>query len=208
MLYPDSFEEETPAPVFQIILDANAAPPLVAVYSVAVLEFLQSRPVSGLQDAIGSSNMNIGYVPRAVGERGHRVEERRANEVGELNSDVILAVPERGEFDHAGVVISAPLEFLGKDRVRNGGVLPLCAAVRDDDAFVVDDREPVVHHLAHGLYRRGVKSRSVYWCPDSLDNEPAGQANLIALEQIENLVEEAERMTSLVSTCGVEGRTE
>jgi hypothetical protein len=89
----------------------------------AVSHFPKSRLYVHVRDEAG-----------AVTKCSHREQNGRGQQICDLDSHVILAMPKGRHFDYVGVVIAGTLELLSEDGVGHQCVLRLRATVRDDEA--------------------------------------------------------------------------
>ena len=81
--------------------------------------------------------MDVGDVAGAIRVHCCRYDECRSQQIADLNSDVILAVPEGWQFQDARKVDLLGAEHLGEDRMRHRDVETLGAGIGDAESNVV-----------------------------------------------------------------------
>ena len=132
-------------------------PALVSVgrlTQVAVLKSLQLLPVTLLEVRGTRLYMDVVHVARAICETSDGVEQRRTDDVADLNTGVVIAVSKRRQFNKPLVVPCCRAELLRKNGVRDANIPELVAAVGDADTDIVGLGQIVIK-ISTGRERAG-----------------------------------------------------
>lgn len=174
--------------------------PATAVPVIVFVAVLETRKAS--TEAFGkysepSIHVDVMDISRAIAVRRHRKEQRGAQEIGDLEASVVLAVPECRHLKKSGIAIAIGLELLREHGVGNGGVGRRGSAVSDHQAAVSRALKEVLEVLADCLHRERVNRSIVALSPDLLDPDSTENLGVVMLEKIQERIEEADRLSPI-----------
>src|SRR6476660_971438 len=121
------------------------------------------EPVSKAVSDESKSLLNVNIVHRSETVRigRHGKEQCGAEQVRNLQANLILAMSVHRHFEEVGVTISSAAELPGENRVRNPGVLMFVPVVRDNQPALVRAMKEVLEGVANRLHRKSVEVRGV-----------------------------------------------
>ena len=113
-------------PSAERITDCNAADH-AAIVGIPVLKCSEAWPELLSQAAVFLVNVKICDVPRTVRESANWKDERRAEQIADLQRGVVLTVGECGTFDDARIRIARVTELLRENAEGKSAVQCLCS---------------------------------------------------------------------------------
>ena len=107
--------------------------------------------------------MNVVHVTGTICETCDGVEQRGTDNVADLKTGMVIAVPKSRKFNKPLVVPRCGAEFLCKYGVGDSDILQFVPAVSDTDAGVVSDGQMMFKIGTDSLYGGGVNRCGVEW---------------------------------------------
>lgn len=123
--------------------------------------------------------MNVVYVTGAIYEACDGVEQPGTDNVADLKTGVVIAVPERRKFNKPLVISRCGAEFLRKYGVGNSDIFRFASAVGDTDASVVSEGQMVIKIGTDSLYRGRVNRCGVEWQSNALHPNACNELNAV-----------------------------
>jgi hypothetical protein len=112
--------------------------------------------------------MYVSDVPCAVGVDCCWHNESRGQEIGKLDTHVVVAVSKRGQFHYPRIMRPFHAEHLREDRVRHRYVQSLRAGIRDAEPDIILGGEVMVEALEKRLTRGCANGGLVHLLPNPL----------------------------------------
>lgn len=104
---------------------------------VAILESLQLVSVAASKPTGGGLHVDVGKMPRAECKTGDGEKQGGTDDVADLKAGVIVAVPERWQFDDPRIPLHCRAKLLREDGMGNVDVLEFVPAVRNAHTDIV-----------------------------------------------------------------------
>ena len=143
--------------------------------------------------------MHIVNVTCAIREAGNRIQQRRTDDIANLKSGVVIAVPERRQFKETAVVFRCLAELLRENGVGDSDIAEFVSTVSDAQAAIVRMIQIVLEIGTDSLYRGRIHGHGIEWRPETLHPDAAHQQDVMVSKQAKNSVEKTDRMRSLPS---------
>jgi len=175
------------------VAHGQSTPPAAVPILVAKLQPLQTQAEARFQPRVVTLSVHAPHMWLAVRLHREGEDDRRGQQVGELKTNVIFAVPEGGHFHDAAPGIALALVLLGEDAMGHASILTFTPAVGDDESHIPFLFELRLENRAKGLNRRGIDSSWPHGFRRVLDPDSSKYGSLVPLQQFENRSKELKR---------------
>ena len=149
---------------------------------VPVLESLQVLPVTLFEHRGVRLYVDVVDATRAIGMASDGVEQRGTDNVADLETDMVFAVPEGRQLNEALVALRCRAELLRENGVGNADILGFVSAVSDADAGTIGLGQIMFEIGTDSLYRRRVHRRRFEWQSNALYPDTCNQFDVMMLQ--------------------------